>query len=244
MPITRPSSLLATSMRTCVRSRAWRFWKVRLLRSAGSRAMSRMCCSQAARMSISRSSTRTAWARQRALDSVRPVVPKPGMVTASTPSRRRPSRSKVRTATSRARVESRPPDRPSTARFTRVCSSRRARPAVWMEKISSQRMSRVAGSSGTKGWTSSRRARRWGRGARMGSRATRRWERARACTPSAKEVCRARSTISRSVSTSVTSRSPSRLKRSPSASSTPFSATRSWPPKTTSVVDSWTPALA
>ena len=50
-----PPSLLARSIRTWVRSRACRFWKVTLSRSSGSRPMSWMCCAQAAWMSISRS---------------------------------------------------------------------------------------------------------------------------------------------------------------------------------------------
>ena len=42
VPTTRPASLFARSMRTCVRSRAWRFWKVLLSRSSGSSPMSAM----------------------------------------------------------------------------------------------------------------------------------------------------------------------------------------------------------
>ena len=132
-----------------------------------------MCCSQALRMSISRSS---------ALDGLRqPVgvvagscslVPKAGIVTARMPARSRPRRSNVRTQTSSASVESSPPERPSSTRFAPTCSSRRARPAVWIEKTSWQRSSSVAGSEGTKGWGSTERTRRWGDGAGMGSRGT------------------------------------------------------------------------
>ena len=119
-------------------------------------------------MSISRSSAPPrprAGARSR---GCAPVVPKPGMVTARMPAAGRPRRSKVRTQTRRARVESRPPERPRTTRFTPTCSRRRARPAVWIEKTSRQRSSSVAGSAGTNGCGSIARTRRWGCGAGTG----------------------------------------------------------------------------
>ncbi len=104
----------------------------------------------------------------RALRGCGAVVPKPGIVTARMPARGRPRRSKVRTQTRRASVESRPPERPRTTRFTPTCSIRRARPAVWIENTSRHRSSRVAGSAGTKGCGSIARTRRWGCGAGTG----------------------------------------------------------------------------
>mgnify|MGYP002624032005 CR=1 FL=1 len=51
-----------------------------------------------------------------ALLRVRPVVPKPGMVMPVTPLRSSPRRSKARTAIISAKVESRPPEMPTTSR--------------------------------------------------------------------------------------------------------------------------------
>ena len=200
-----------------------------------------------ARMSISRSSLPQRAARgARAVSSVRALVPKPGMVTASTSPRGRPSRSSVRAQTSRASVESRPPERPSTSRREPVCSSRRARPAVWIENTSRQRSSTRRGVGGHERVRLERpRSSRAGRRAGIGverHRAVARAGRVHARRRSV--VCRARSTRSRSMSTSATIRSPSRRKRSPSASKLPFSAISKWPPNTRSVVDSWTPAFA
>ena len=177
-----------------------------LSRSSGSRPMSRMCCSQAGRMSISRSSA-PAGARRgaRALSRVRAVVPKPGIVTARMPARGRPRRSNVRTQTSSASVESRPPDRPSTTR----CDARRARAAARGRRSGSRRSRGSArrASRGPRARTGAARSsarRRCGCGAGIGrartvpvGRAGRRARRRRS------EVWRARSTRSRSTSTSV-----------------------------------------
>ena len=70
----------------------------------------------------------------------------------------------------RARVESSPPERPRTTRLTPTCSILRARPAVWIEKTSRHRSSRVAGSAGTNGCGSTPRTSRWGWGAGTGAR--------------------------------------------------------------------------
>ena len=103
----------------------------------------------------------------------------------------------------------------------------------------------AAGSAGTKGCGSTGRTRRCGFGGGIGASGDRAGSPAgRSCTASPKDVCLMRSTTSRSTSTSVTIRSPSRGKRSPSARRVAFSATSSWPPNTTSVVDSCTPVFA
>ena len=142
--------------------------------------------------------------------SVRSVVPKPGMVTARIPSRGSASRSNVRSTTSRASVESSPPERPRVTACT---------PGV-LEALGQAR-----GLDGEDLLGSARRAGR-GRRARTdadppaapggaapaaGSGASAHAPvrlGAASCTPSAKEVWRMRSTARRSVSTSVTIRSP------------------------------------
>ncbi len=73
-----------------------------------------------------------------AFDRVRAVVPKPGMVMATTPSCDSPARSKACTVTSSARVESSPPVNPMVTRLLPVWRSRLARPVAWMLKISWQ----------------------------------------------------------------------------------------------------------
>ena len=82
---------------------------------------------------------------------MRLVVPKQGMDTAWIPLRSRPSRSKARAVTSRARVESSPPERPTTAVLQWICPSRVARPTLCMVKIRWHRSERPTASWGTKG---------------------------------------------------------------------------------------------
>ena len=90
-------------------------------------------------------------ARMTALFFVRSVVPKQGMVTAMISVMGRSSIFIARPVMSTARVESRPPERPTTAVLAPVCSSRCFRPREASSKISRQRSSRSSLSSGTKG---------------------------------------------------------------------------------------------
>ena len=147
-------------------------------------------------MSISRSATPDARASARAFSSVRAVVPKPGMVTARIPSRGRPSRSKVRSTTSRASVESRPPESPRVTRFDAGVLE----PLGEARGLDGEDLAQRSSSSGRV-----RRARRDGDppGARGGAAAAagigceRRCAGSPAgstCTASANEVCRMRST--------------------------------------------------
>ena len=85
------------------------------------------------------------------LERVRLVVPKQGMVMAIMSLGSRPSTLQARTATSKARQESNPPEIPTTAHLAWVCSIRLARPSAWMRKISSQRSARAASFCGTNG---------------------------------------------------------------------------------------------
>ena len=57
----------------------------------------------------------------------------------------------ARAVTSRARVLSKPPERPTTAVLALVCSSRFLRPRAAMVRISSHRAERSASFSGIKG---------------------------------------------------------------------------------------------
>ena len=91
------------------------------------------------------------------VEGVRLVVPKQGMVTASTSAAGRCSCFMARTATSRARQLSKPPEIPMTAVLAWACSSRLARPSACIFKISSHRAARRCGSPGTKGAGSMRR---------------------------------------------------------------------------------------
>jgi len=70
---------------------------------------------------------------------VRLVVPKPGIVTPIIFLRDKPNLSKVLTQTSKASVESNPPEIPITAVLAPVCTRRCASPATCIEKTSSQR---------------------------------------------------------------------------------------------------------
>ena len=111
-----------------------------------------MCWRHAALMSISRSSAPEAAASRRALVRVRSVVPKPGQGRGENPRARQtqkvegPRARPAGPGSSRAR-----PRGPGPRGEGRVCSRRRARPAVWMEKISRQRSSRVARIAGHEG---------------------------------------------------------------------------------------------
>ena len=91
-------------------------------------------------------------ARMTALFFVRSVVPKQGMVTATISVMGRSSIFMASPVMSTASVESRPPERPTTAVLAPVCSSRCLRPRDAMSKISRHRASRSSLPSGTKGW--------------------------------------------------------------------------------------------
>ena len=93
-----------------------------------------------------------------ALPFVRPVVPKPGSVSAWILSCGTPSRSNVFATTSRASVESSPPDTPMATAGLPMWSSRFASPATCVAKISSHRSVSVVGSDGTNGCGSTRRS--------------------------------------------------------------------------------------
>ena len=91
-----------------------------------------------------------------ALSYVRSVVPNPGMVTAMIPLRSLPDKSNARTVTRSARVESSPPEIPTTA-LAFVCSKRFFNPIAWIIRISSHRLSLVFLSPGTNGAGSTKR---------------------------------------------------------------------------------------
>ena len=86
-----------------------------------------------------------------ALDFVRFVVPKHGMVTHRISFRLRPARSNARTHTSSASVLSNPPEIPSTTVFACVCSSRFLSPCDWMRRIASARARSCSSYGGTNG---------------------------------------------------------------------------------------------
>ncbi|MNT09501.1 hypothetical protein D3C72_1442870 [compost metagenome] len=90
--------------------------------------MSRSICSAAGRMSISAPVTPSACISAQALDLVPSDVAKPGRVKPRIPVRGSFSRSKARQATSRAWVESSPPETPMTRVFDPVAVIRRIRP--------------------------------------------------------------------------------------------------------------------
>lgn len=101
--------------------------------------MSAKCRRQHSEMGISRSSTPRRRHMVTALSCVLSVVPKPGIVTARMSEAGRFSARQAREQMSRASVESSPPEMPMTSRCAQVCSILLARPAVWMEMISSHR---------------------------------------------------------------------------------------------------------
>ena len=85
----------------------------------------RSICSAAGRMSISAPVTPSAFISAQALDLVPSEVANPGMVKPKMLVRGRSSRSKARHATSRAWVESSPPETPITSAFAPVAVIRR-----------------------------------------------------------------------------------------------------------------------
>ncbi len=91
------------------------------------------------------------WASSTALSRVRSVVPKQGMVTAMMSLSGRSSSFMATAVMRMARVESRPPDSPTTAVRARVCSSRFFRPRAAIFRISLHRSARSSASAGTKG---------------------------------------------------------------------------------------------
>ena len=82
---------------------------------------------------------------------VRSEVPKQGMVTPQTSDAGRPSRRMASTDTSSARVESSPPEMPTTAFALPRMDSRCFSPATCMWKISMHRRTRFCFPVGTKG---------------------------------------------------------------------------------------------
>ena len=137
-------------MSTWVRSRAWLFSKVTSW-SSMDWPMSLKCCRTAAPMSMRLRVAPSRSASSTALSRVRSVVPKQGMVTAIMSLA---GRSIMRMATlvmRMARVESNPPDRPTTAACAPLCSMRFLRPSAARRMISSQCSLHSVPSSGTKG---------------------------------------------------------------------------------------------
>ena len=201
--------------------------------------MSAKCRFTESVISTVRKSTPSSRQSVSALDLVRTVVPKQGMVTAMTSRRGRPSRSVVRTMHSSARQESNPPEMPTTSFFARAACIRVASPSACMVRISSQRRLRSALSSGTKGCGSIRRVSTVSTGSSekyvsLHSPAVR--------LP--KVFMRRRSNASRCTSISVISNAPPDANGARSARTLPFSAIMECPEKTVSVVDSPCPQLA
>ena len=142
----------------------------------------------------------------------------------------------ARTATSRARQLSRPPEMPSTAVLACACSSRFARPSAWISRISSQRSARAAASLGTNGV---------GETGRVSAVSCSGMENGTVVWPAAfgqNVVLRRRSHCMRPRSSTASARPVP--KGFASASSAPFSQMRSCAAKTISVVDSPCPASA
>ena len=148
--MTRPSVWLAMSMRTWVRSRAWPFSKVTSW-SDMDWPMSSKWTFTARPMSMVFRVQPSRSARSTALDLVRSVVPKQGMVTAMMSVAGRWSICMATAVMRTARVESSPPESPTTAVLAPVCSSRFLRPRAATYKISLHRSARSALSAGTKG---------------------------------------------------------------------------------------------
>ena len=113
--------------------------------------MSRKCCFTAAPMSMRFRVAPSRPASSTALSRVRSVVPKQGMVTAMMSLAGRSSSFMATAVIRMARVESSPPDRPTTAALAPVCSSRFFRPRADRRMISSHRFRRSPASSGIKG---------------------------------------------------------------------------------------------
>lgn len=113
--------------------------------------MSAKCCRTEAVILTSRTLTPSSSQSLTALDFVRFVVPKHGMVTHRISFRLRPARSNARTHTSSASVLSNPPEIPSTTVFACVCSSRFLSPCDWMRRIASARARSCSSYGGTNG---------------------------------------------------------------------------------------------
>ena len=187
-------------------------------------------------MLISAKLTPSASHKISALERVRLVVPKQGIVKATISFGSRCSTLQARTATSKARQLSSPPEMPSTAHLAWVCSMRLARPSAWMRRISSQRSARAAVSWGTNGVGETCRVRASSTGGSSNS------TRVYPAVSGIKVVLRWRSCTMRSRSSSVIAVPPS--KGAVSASRVPFSAIRLCPAKVISVVLSPWPASA
>ena len=142
VPITMPFSWLAMSMRICVRSLACEFSYVTswLLMSW---SISLKCCMQASFIDMSLIFVPSACISASALLYVRSLVPNPGIVTVVMLLCGNPSRSHALAMTSRARVESSPPEKPITQLFAPVCAIRFASAMLCMSNASSQYSSTV-----------------------------------------------------------------------------------------------------
>ena len=149
--MTMPPVRLARSISTWVRSRAWPFSKV-TDRSSMDWPMSRKWTFTASPMSTVSKVVPMRSARISALDLVRLVVPKQGMVTARMSVMGRSSMAMARAVMSRARVESSPPDSPTTAVLAPVWARRFFSPRADRVKISWHRAARSPWSAGTKGF--------------------------------------------------------------------------------------------
>ena len=172
-----------------------------------------------------------------ALDLVRSVVPKHGMVTAMMSVAGRSSICMASAVISTASVESRPPESPTTAVRAPVCSSRFLRPRAAMHKISLHRASRLSASSGTKGVGET------GRVSRVLVTGRSKLIRHTSGPPPGKVKVFIRRRSAASLATSISLMvSPVANRRS--ARMVPFSAIRLWPANTRSVVDSPSPASA
>ena len=222
-------------MSTWVRSRAWAFSKVTSWLSMAW-PISLKCTFTASPTSTTFRVAPMCSASSSALERVRWVVPKQGMVTAIMSEAGRSKSFMAMPVMRMARVESRPPDRPMTAVLAPVCSSRFFRPRAAIFRISSHRSARCASSWGTKGEGETSLVRE----VSPGSREKDAWAPYSLSTVG-KVFIRRRSKTSLSTSISLTV-SPVEKRRC--ASRAPFSAIMLWPVKTKSVVDSPSPASA
>ena len=171
-------------------------------------------------------------------------MPKPGMVMPTIPFLSSPIRSYVPTATSSAKVLSKPPLIPITTFLQPVCFRRFAKPKVWMLKISSMRLSRASLVLGVKGWGEYVlvRSRCW-----LTIISVSMWRQLAEgvdFATSANELFFLRSFLMYSVSISVVISWASMAKGKSSARMFPFSHTMACPPNTRSVLLSPKPAPA
>ena len=116
VPITKPLFWLAMSIRIWVRSRAWVF-SYTVSRSSLGCPISFKWTLQASFISISFNEQPNVSINLTALIYVRLVVPKPGIVIAIIPFLSKPSLSNVLMQINKAKVESSPPDMPTTTLF-------------------------------------------------------------------------------------------------------------------------------